>query len=73
MPDAICVRVFPSREEAQLAKGILEDIDIEAFLLSEAEGDARRDTPAAADQVKLMVAARDAARARSVLRGGSMS
>ena len=71
MPDAVCVRVFQSRAEAQLASGVLEDTDIASFLMdADAEG-AREDAGARAGRYKLMVAPRDAARARSVLRGAS--
>jgi len=68
MPDAVCVRIFPTRAEARLARGILEDIDVRSFLLEDViEGSGQQDR--ATGRVKLMVAPGDAARARSVLRG----
>jgi hypothetical protein len=70
MPDAVCVRVFPSRAEAQLAREILEDIDIPSRLLVEDEPGAPRTTTGAA-AYKLMVSPRDVSRARSVLRGAT--
>lgn len=71
MPDAVCVRVFPNRAEAQLAKEILEDIDIPSRLLAEDEPGTPRRPAGSATPHKLMVAPRDVARARSVLRGAT--
>jgi hypothetical protein len=70
MPDSVCVRVFPTRAEAQLAKEILEDIDIRASIEDEGEAGSEEDDRTAG-HVKLMVSPGDAAHARSVLRGAS--
>ena len=71
MPDAVCVRVFQNRAEAQLARGVLEDTDIASFLMDGDADEPPEDAGGRARRYKLMVASRDAARARGVLRGAT--
>jgi len=69
MPDAVCVRAYEDRAEAQLARGVLEDTDIDSFLMDIETDESRGGARTPPGRYKLMVAPRDAARARSVLRG----
>lgn len=70
--DPITLATYPSLQEAQLAKNLLEEEGIPAFLADDASADMLHLT-APGNEVKLLVAGEHAARAQEVLRAATES
>jgi hypothetical protein len=67
MPNYVCVKTYETREEAEMAKGLLEANDIDALVFADDIGGTTSSILASTGGARLMVAKTDAKIAASIL------